>query len=291
LDSRGGNFKKATLWLSEASAASVRDDDQSWPSPGNLNLNGFVYRLIEPRDAGTRLEWLKLQPDKPFFPQPYLQLARVLAEAGDEDGRIQILVAMKDREWRLNRRGLMDLVLRGPFKATIGYGYRPLMAFWEVMGLSALGWIVYRRSYLAGGVVPSDKDAYQEFKSTSQPPDYHKRFSPLIYSLENSLPLVTLGQAEKWQPDPSRATRPESTAVKPTFGSPARWPRWVHWLQRLLVFVGLKAPEQADSPRSRASRWGTSPRFLRWFLWAQILLGWLLATLFLAGISGIIKRE
>jgi len=185
----------------------------------------------------------------------------------------------------------MDLVLRGPFKATIGYGYRPLMAFWEVMGLSALGWIVYRRSYLAGGVVPSDKDAYQEFKSTSQPPNYHKRFSPLIYSLENSLPLVTLGQAEKWQPDPSRATRPESTAVKPTLGLPARWPRWVHWLQRFLVFVGLRAPEQADSPRSRASRWGTSPRFLRWFLWAQILLGWLLATLFLAGISGIIKRE
>jgi hypothetical protein len=32
-------------------------------------------------------------------------------------------------------------------------------------------------------------------------------------------------------------------------------------------------------------RLGTSPRFLRWFLWAQILLGWLLATLFVAGFT------
>jgi len=45
------------------------------------------------------------------------------------------------------------------------------------------------------------------------------------------------------------------------------------------------------NPRSRLSRFGTSPKFVRWFLWAQILLGWLLATLFLAGISGIIKKE
>ena len=39
------------------------------------------------------------------------------------------------------------------------------------------------------------------------------------------------------------------------------------------------------------SRWGTSPRFLRWFLWLQILLGWLLATLLLAGLTGIIRKE
>jgi hypothetical protein len=181
--------------------------------------------------------------------------------------------------------------LRGPFKATIGYGYRPLMDFWEVMGLSVLGWIVYRRSYLAGGVVPTDKDAYREFKSSGQPPKGHPGFSPLVYSVENSLPLVTLGQTEKWQPDPSPETQPENAAVLPTLGSTRPWPNWMRWLQNVLVFVGLQTPASAATPRSRTSRWGTSPRFLRWFLWAQILLGWLLATLFLAGISGIIKKE
>jgi len=32
-------------------------------------------------------------------------------------------------------------------------------------------------------------------------------------------------------------------------------------------------------------------RHVRWFLWGQILLGWLLATLFIAGVSGIVHKE
>jgi len=57
-----------------------------------------------------------------------------------------------------------------PLKVTVGYGYRPLWAFWEVLVFSALGWIVYRRSYLAGSMVPTDKDANQSFKSDGQSP-------------------------------------------------------------------------------------------------------------------------
>jgi hypothetical protein len=37
--------------------------------------------------------------------------------------------------------------------------------------------------------------------------------------------------------------------------------------------------------------WITYPKFLRWFLWVQILLGWLLATLFLAGVTGIVRKD
>jgi hypothetical protein len=29
----------------------------------------------------------------------------------------------------------------------------------------------------------------------------------------------------------------------------------------------------------------------QWFLWIQILLGWVLATLFVAGVSGIVHKE
>jgi hypothetical protein len=41
---------------------------------------------------------------------------------------------------------------------------------------------------------------------------------------------------------------------------------------------------------SSLSRFGTSPRFVTWFLWFQILFGWLLATLFIAGVSGIVHK-
>lgn len=285
-----GDFWNADLSLENASATSINDADILGPGRGRLHVNGFVYRRAEPLRAETRLAWLDLQPKEPFSPQPYLQLAKVLSEAGDEDGKIKVLVAMRDREWAVQRQGFMA-PLGWLEKYTIGYGYRPLLAFWEVMGLSALGWIIYRRSYLAGGVVPADKDAHAEFKQSGQVPSYYRRFFPLIFSVENSLPLVKLGLEDKWEPDPCPEQQPENVTRRPTLGAPRRWPAWLHWLQSALAYVGLQAPGNPRTPRSPVSRWGTSPKFLRWFLWAQILLGWLLATLFLAGVSGIIKKD
>ena len=129
-------------------------------------------------------------------------------------------------------------------RKSIGYGYYPGRAIWLIILLSLLGWIVYGASNLAGRMAPTDKDAYAEFrdpKTTGQVPPHYPNFSAPIYSLENSLPLVKMGQADKWQPDPA----------------PDGW-----W-----------------------------PVLLRWFLRMQILLGWLLATLFVAGVSGIVHKE
>ncbi len=288
-------LKAATLDFRDTTASSILDDEQSWPERGKLYLDGFVYgRIAEgPRDAETRLRWLSLQPEKPFARQPYLQLAKVLREAGDDDGARRVLIAMNDRQWESSEKGhWAAAVQRWPLRVTVGYGYRPLWAFWEVLGLSALGWIVYRRSYLAGNMVPTDKDAYQSFKSDSQPPIHYGAFVPLVYSVENSLPLVKLGQAEKWQPDPNPARSPttqRSLAINP--GHQRTWPRSLNWLHRFLIFVGLQVDPNLKTPPSRPNRWGTSPRFVRWFIWIHILLGWLLATLFLAGVTGIVRTE
>jgi hypothetical protein len=39
------------------------------------------------------------------------------------------------------------------------------------------------------------------------------------------------------------------------------------------------------------NRFAISPQFVIWFLWIQIPLGWLLATVFLAGVSGIVHKR
>ena len=106
-----------------------------------------------------------------------------------------------------------------------------------------------------GSIVPTDREAYNSFKRGQLPGNY-PGFSAAVYSLENSLPLVKLGQADKWQPDPGRTGF--STAV-----SDARVCR----------------------------KWLTSPPFLIWFLRAQILLDWVLATFFAAGVSGIVHKQ
>ncbi len=288
LDLQGSNFKNASLLLDEASVGSIHDDSRSWPEPGHLFLNGFVYGFMEPQDANCRLEWLSRQTSKPFYHQPYLQLAKVLGASGDDEGRRQVLIAMHDRE---PRTGRLDAFLNLSSNATVGYGYRPLRAFWEVLALSAVGWIIYRRSYLAGMIVPTDQEAYETFKAKHQPPNHYRKFFPSIYSLENTLPLVKLGQAEKWQPDPKQKAGQDNILAPRDFRSSRPWRREIRWVWKMLIYMGLLAPEKSNEPRSRLSQAGTTPRFVRWFLWAQILLGWLLATLFLAGISGIIRKD
>jgi hypothetical protein len=296
LDSAKGEFESAILDLTDATVGSIIDDDKSWPRQGRLYLDGLVYARVAggPRDVEKRLTWLGLQPEKPFARQPYMQLAQVFKESGDGDGAVLVLVEMERRRRRYEYHTLAAQLKSWVLRETIGYGYDPMRSVWAIAGLSALGWIVYRRSYIAGNMVPTEKDAYESFKTEGEPPAYYDAFAPLVYSVENSLPLVKLGQANKWQPDPGRESALVRSRNLPTnIGSSHTWIqlRWLRWLQRLLVFCGFQPDPRVERTPSSLSRWGTSARFLRWFVWAQILLGWLLATLFAVGVTGIIHRE
>ena len=136
-----------------------------------------------------------------------------------------------------------------------------------VRELAALGWIVHRRAQRAGRMAPKDEEAYREFHagrglSKSYPP-----FSPFIYSLENCAPfLVKLGQDDRWGPDPDPQPRVSPPAT-------CKFWRLVDWLVDLL-------PD-----------WAVTPRKLRCYRWLMIIVGWVLATFFVAGLTGIIKTK
>jgi len=95
-------LEEATLDFRNANANTLLDAREYWPQPGRLLLDGFVYGRIAdgPTDAKARLTWLALQPERPFATQPYLQLAKVLREAGDDDGAVDVLEEME----RLRRK-------------------------------------------------------------------------------------------------------------------------------------------------------------------------------------------
>ena len=303
-DCSGGDFQEATLNLTDASAATLRDsglnDPQGsaptiWPQPGELLLDGFNYGRISSVgrvNVENRRGWLARQPQSPFHPRPYLQLAKVLRESGDDKGAQTVLIEMEAR----SRKGsIWSPVL----KYAIGYGYDPIRALGLAAILTGVGWVVYRRSYLAGGMVPTDKDACDKFCQPGAPvPEHYPSFSPLVYSVENSLPLVKLGQGNKWQPDPERQGAPMQTRSATEFGYRIKW-TWLpdklrsFWqaLSRGLAAIWSRAPKWLQNLWAWISATTTAPRFVMWFLWFQILLGWLLATLFLAGVSGIVHKE
>src|SRR5262249_50866867 len=141
--------------LRGATAAYLIDDEQSWPKPGNLNIDGFTYTGLElrpvrltPRENVTkRLRWLALQPPG-FHPQPYRQLAKVLRESGDEPGAIQVLIAEEDARYR--QGGLLGRFEGAFLKATIGYGYRPLRTVGWSLLVVLFGWSVVWAAKRAG---------------------------------------------------------------------------------------------------------------------------------------------
>ncbi len=266
-DFRGATLSDALLDLRDAEAGSILDSEQTWRTNDGLRLDGFVYGRISEgaKEAKARLSWLQLDPT--FNPQPYRQLAKILREGGDSDGARRVLLELEDRA-RAND-SVAERVWDGLLKASIGYGYYPERAVWGLFGLSALGWILNRRSYLAGSITPCDKDAYESFKVDGRAPISYRAFSPLIYSLENSFPLVKFGQVDSWQPDPASNDRPVLKEPKKSTGR-------FSWLFTAIFHI---------------RNFHASPRILRWFIWSQILLGWLFATLFVAGVAGLVRKE
>jgi hypothetical protein len=82
-------------------------------------------------------------------------------------------------------------------------------------------------------------------------------FNAFIYSLENFLPLVDLHMAKYWMPDPNATP------------SALDWPG-------------------SDSPAPTPFNLGA---YLRWYLWLHILLGWFFSSMFIAGVTGLVRRE
>jgi hypothetical protein len=252
--------ENASLDLTNASTDDFQDDEDSWRKLPSLTIDGFKYRTIDStsylpnppdrsRTVALRLDWIRKQ--RPVKPQPYRQYAQALTESGDEDGATKVLIELeamlKADHW------LESAVL----ESTIGYGYAPLRSFWWLGGLTALGWIILRREGVAKSMVPSDKDAYA-LEKNNEPPAFQPRFVPFVYSLENSLPIVKLGQTDKWQIDSSLMKVEDSSG---------NW-FWRFW--RLLKLPAFR---------------------VQCFLWFQILAGWALATLFAAGVTGLVHSK
>jgi hypothetical protein len=235
------------LNLTNASIRAIADDSESWPSFGKLLLDGFVYERFTghaPKDASGRLNWLALQ--ETFMPQPYRQLASVLREEGENDGAIQVLIALERRLHKRENRRWYNRLWSNVLDGTIAYGYRPgKKALKWLAAIILFGFIFYALGYYARDITPTDKNAYDTYRTIRQIPPHYERFHALVYSIENTLPFVRFGQIDRWQADPDPQT---------------------------LVQVTVAGA-------------------LRWFRWVQILSGWILSTLFLAGVTGIVRRD
>jgi hypothetical protein len=54
--------------------------------------------------------------------------------------------------------------------------------------------------------------------------------------------------------------------------------------------VDLGQPDP-NPPPHRFVQWFIPAEFLRWFGWCQTVLGWILATIFAAGVTGVVRND
>ena len=253
------------LDLRDASASAVLDEEPSWPDKGNLSLSGFTYSRISggPTDAEARLKWLD-RADR-FTLQPYRQLAKVLHETGDERGARRVLFEMEHRRRKQQDRDSLARSWSWLLRWTIGYGQMSWRALLWLLGLSFVGCMISGFGYLGGAMTPNDEKAFAVFEQRGYPPDYYPQFNPLVYSFEDSFPLVNLGVKDHWAPSQEGSPK---LPVLHCFS--------LHWM-RDVTLRGV-----------HPFRWN-APVFLRVWSWLQVPLGWGLATLFVAGLTGIVK--
>jgi hypothetical protein len=260
------NAAQSRLDLINASVDVVLDDQASWPEGGNLFLDGFTYNrfLSCATDAKHRMEWLNRQGD--FKPQPYLQLSKVLRDIGDERGARLVVVEMENRSRAINDRKWFQRLASQILKVTIGYGQFSSRALKWMALLTLIGAVFFGCGYLGGALAPTEEKAYEVFAQRGYPPDYYSQFNPLVYSIEHSFPLVNLGVKDHWAPN--HAVQSDRLLF--------HW-RIFRWLHGATIW------------NIHIFRWNATA-LLRLWLWFEVPLGWLLATLFLAGFTGVVKR-
>ena len=228
--------EEAELDLRSAKIGTLWDEKKSWPKKGNLYLHGLVYDSLDdmaPKDAKSRIEWLRLNGGKEFSPQPYEQLAEVLKRSGHEEDAKEVLIAKNEDYAKLDTELSMAqkfwYKILGPM---IGYGYRPLKAFLPILIIIVLGWVLFWSGYQKGVISPMAED--------------HPVFQPLVYSIDMFLPVVNLYQGNYWLPDASKV-----------------------WFECKSVKI---------------SSW-----WLLGYLRIHIMAGWVLTTLLLGGLTGLIR--
>jgi hypothetical protein len=257
----GGSFqwsnvdspKRAALDLRYSKVRSLLNPADSWPD--HLDIDGFIYELIDERSHPSdkvQLGWLSLQARNKFLPQPYEQLAAVLRKMGHGDDAKKVLIAENESEAKyipLRFNRIGDWLWFKIIGPRIGYGYRPWNAFIFSLGVISIGWWLFRWGFLQGLLTPTSNEAYGTIRGST-------------HQLLESYP---------------------------------KFNAFIYSLETFvpLVKLGLGDHWTPNANRGRSLRLGIvtlrTGSLLRGYLWFHIIAGWVLTTLWVGGLTGLVK--
>ncbi|MEN3371245.1 MAG: hypothetical protein V7609_3388 [Verrucomicrobiota bacterium] len=251
---------KFGLDLRSAKVGTLWDNKDSWPRKKRLLLDGFRYDRIHhsaPTDATSRIEWLHLQPEDRFLPQPYEQLAAVFRDLGQEANTRRVLFRRSQENARSTHFLDHSWWWYNFFGRAIGYGYVPSRPLLISLLMILFGSILFGLGYSRDLISPTNEIGY--VKDAAGRPllkdskhlfsENYPNFNPIAYSLESFAPLVKLDMSAHWRPDAHRSTQLNFKNFHPVI----------------------------------------SGQMLQWYLWFHIMAGWILTSWWVGLLTGIVK--
>ncbi len=252
--------KKVKLDLQSAKIGTLRYGEDSWPKEGYLYLHGLEYDKLDdrmPKNIKSMIKWLRLNGGKGFSPQPYEQLASVLEKSGHEKDAKEVHIAKnKDRIKHSPKLGILKKVLYRLFGLTMGYGYKPLNMLWAMFLFLLIGWFVFGVGEKYGLITPAQGWAYKTDGAEGKVlKNEYPAFNFWIYSIDTFIPLVDLQQSKYWLPNAKMGNNYESI------------------INIDLTWMAIK-----------------SGGAIRVYLWFHVAFGWILTTLFVVGLTGLVRK-
>jgi hypothetical protein len=249
------NSQDLILNLRHSRIGTLWDDQASWPAQGNLFLDGFQYdRLSEtsPLNAKSRNLWLSRQRADQFLPQPFEQLAMALRAMGhNRDAR---LIMIEKNRARARHADFLsqDWWWYRAFGRAIGYGYRPWRAFAMSLAVIIVGAVLFATGFRNGLISPTSQRISRQLGTVATRGTTFPDDYPVFNAFAYSLEAFT----PLLKLDQTASWQPNANRGAP------------------LVILGLAT---------------TTGALLRYYLWAHITLGWVLTTLWIGAVSGLIK--
>jgi hypothetical protein len=237
------------LNLEKANIGVFSDDSCSWPSKENLQIagiqiNSFEEELQTNRTAilKNRISWLRLQNKKNYSFQPYEIVSSIFRKQGFESDAKDVLIKMENDREQFGGMNLLSIIPHWIWGKTISYGYKPERAISWFLSLIFIFWIIFHIGYKNGYFMQTqaNQTLFSPSILDSRMPAWIKR---ILKRITTHLPQIQIPQNKKIETYPKffalifsiETIVPLIKLGHNEFWKPIGWCRLFHWL---LAFLG-----------------------------------------------------
>ena len=315
--------------LGNAKVSVLADDANSWKPFEIILDGFTHNSFASPVDAQSLLDWLGNRPQKEdFSPQPYEQVAKVLFGMGHNKDAREILLEKERLQTKDERTSWYHKIGRCLWDVFAGYGYRLRYTVAWMAGFVIAGMVLFGTAAHHGQIVPHQppilsSEKYRGELAKGLPPmesvrtafPEYPEFSPLAYSLDVFIPFFALHQEPFWNPasggdnDLCKASLLLVLFVTVALVLVILASQFANWIRRkwgdsftragmagvgmaaiLLFLVAGFVVELAHFWLDfNLGVWLADWRWLTVWHWLEIGAGWVLTSLFLLSVTGLLR--